>query len=297
MTVRDPVLQGLSSWRALSGLSAAQIYLASRDDHTWFVRKVATDPSGSERLQHQARKQQRAGALDVPLRVPRVLDEGTVDGRYFFDMEFVRGQDGASHLRRASLDDVRRFASVLCAHIDSAANHPPIIDVPALVDPFSALFARVTDAHNKTNGALSDDVLGRLMLGLDRIRRMGPVKPTLCHGDMTLENLVVTESGQVYAIDLLDGPAEHWWFDVAKLHQDLDGGWYQRHEDTRALPLSVVRYVSGAVQATATRHTPQWHTLHNVFLATTFVRILPYTRTPEQHRFVLDRIHHYSANL
>ena len=29
---------------------------------------------------------------------PRILDEGEIDGRYFYDMEFVRGPDGTSYL-------------------------------------------------------------------------------------------------------------------------------------------------------------------------------------------------------
>ena len=58
--------------------------------------------AASERLRGQARKQ---AAFDRELNgivcTPRILDEGEVEGRFFFDMEFVRGPDGeALQMRR-----------------------------------------------------------------------------------------------------------------------------------------------------------------------------------------------------
>ena len=78
-----------------------------------------------------------------------------------------------------------------------------------------------------------------------RCRAIGTIATTFCHGDLTLENMVIDRDGRIWLIDLLDSPLEHHWQDVAKLHQDLTGGWYLR----RVAPIarSALDFVSGAV--------------------------------------------------
>ncbi len=52
---------------------------------------------------------------------PRILDEGEIDGRYFYDMEFVRGPDGTSYLMRASYEEVTLFTDRLCTYLEEAS--------------------------------------------------------------------------------------------------------------------------------------------------------------------------------
>jgi aminoglycoside phosphotransferase (APT) family kinase protein len=288
---RDPALADLSAVRALPGLSGAQVYLVTRDDRTWFVRKVARDEAQSARLRGQAAKQQRfAAAARGTLESPKILGEGTAEGRYYFDMEFVRGTDGATHLRRASFADVVAFTDRLCSYLQIAAAEPPIGRHDGK-SSFEALYSKLCDVEKKTH-ALEPIVLSRIFLALDRLRTRGSTVPTLCHGDLTLENLVVDEEGKVWVLDLLDSPFEHWWQDVAKLHQDLSGGWYLRRQPPVAL--GVMQYVSNRLLDAASKLSDGYREIHATLVACTFVRILPYVTSDEERRFVLDRIAHFA---
>ena len=120
--LEDPLLSDAADVRALSGLSGARVVLMTRDGQRWFVRKAAADQAGSARLRRQLAKQLAFGhALDGAVRVPRVLDQGELDGRFYFDMEFVRGMDGVSYLRRASYAEVVTMAVFLVAVLRKAS--------------------------------------------------------------------------------------------------------------------------------------------------------------------------------
>jgi len=291
MSVHDPLLADVKSARLLPGLSGAQVYLVTRDGRHWFVRKGALAPSGSERLRKQAEKQKWFGdAARGTVTVPRILGEGEREGRFWFDMEFVRGSDGATFLRGATFGQVASFADKLCAYVEVAARTP--ITAPTAASHFDALYDRVCAVKRKGAG-LDDGVLGGLLFALDALRAVAGQRPTLCHGDLTLENLVVTERGELCVLDLLDAPFEHYWQDVAKLHQDLAGGWYLRKQPPIAL--GVLQYVSRRLVDVSAKLDPAYRRVHSLLVACSFVRILPYATDPEERRFVCERVAHFVA--
>jgi hypothetical protein len=80
---------------------------------------------------------------------------------------------------------------------------------------------------------------------------------------------------------------------VAKLHQDLDGGWYLRRQ--AAISRCVGEYVARQVFQTAVRLDPSYASIHCVLMAATFIRIVPYVTNAESRAFVLERVAHYSG--
>ncbi|MEZ4365364.1 MAG: phosphotransferase [Kofleriaceae bacterium] len=277
--------------RTLAGLSGAKVLLMARDDRHWFVRKLARDPGFNARLRRQMDKQvafTEAGLEEVG--APGVLDHGLHDGCFYFDMEYIRGVDGVSFLRRASYAEVIAFADRLSAYVQTIAARPPLLASRAT--PFEALYGKICDVQRRTN-ALDGETLARLFLALEALRRVGAsVRPTLCHGDFTLENCVIDDEGRLWLLDLLDAPFEHYWQDLTKLHQDLEGGWYQL--DGEPVAHSVLAYVSQRLIAAATKLDAGYLGVHAVLLACTFVRILPYVRTDAERRFVTHRIDHFA---
>lgn len=286
----DPITADAVEARQLSGLSGALVLLMTKDGRHWFVRKAAAAPENSERLRGQARKQSEFHREMSLVQTPRILDEGEVEGRYFYDMEFVRGPDGASYLNFASYDEVTRFADRLCAYLEEAAARRPLAPC-AHGSLFDALYAKLCEVQRIT-GLISADNLTRLFLSLDRMRRLVDLPRTFCHGDMTLQNMVIGPDGTIWAIDLLDSPFEHYWQDVAKLHQDLSGGWYLLQQPPVAQ--CVLDFVSRRLMQAVTRLHPDYPRLHALMVASTFVRILPYARTPADTHFVTERITYFA---
>lgn len=289
----DPVLQDAKSCHLLSGLSGALVYLLTVDGENWFVRKAAATAESSVRLKAQAHKQECFADQIPSIRVPRVLGHGERDGRFFFDMEFVRAMDGATYLRRATYGQVADLTNRLCAYLRSAAVGEPFRQTEP-VSIFETLFAKVCEVERRTS-AMGDATLGRVLYSLDSVRSAGAVTPTICHGDLTLENLMVDSAGDLWMFDLLDSPIEHYWQDVAKLHQDLTGGWYLRN-DTR-ISSGVLGYVSRRVIEEANMLDSTYRFVHRALVTASFVRILPYARTPDETQFVLDRILYLTSDL
>ena len=162
---------------------------------------------------------------------------------------------------------VTRFADHLCQYLELAAACPAIGPAGAQ-SSFEALYARVCEVQRRT-AALDHAVVARLLMALDGVRSRGPASVSLCHGDLTLENMVVGEDGTICVIDLLDPPFEHWWNDVAKLHQDLAGGWFLRHQPPVAW--SVTQHVSGRLLDRAVALSPAYGDLHATLVACNFV--------------------------
>ena len=287
----DPLVAKARHHRMLSGLSGAAVYLLTEDGTTWFVRKGATDAGSSARLRRQMAKQiafgeQMAGIV----RTPSVLAEGAVDDRYYFDMEFISGTDGASFLRQGSIPDIQGFAGTICDYLGAAS----ALRSGAQVDPYAVLHQRVSDVQARTQ-ALDADLFDRVLRLLEPMRQLGTIPETVCHGDLTLENMLIDRQGTIWLVDLLDSPIEHHWQDVAKLHQDLSGGWYLR----RVAPISrsVLSFVSRAVLDATTARDPAYAEVHWALLASTFVRILPYAQVESDRRMILERIEHFASDL
>lgn len=290
VSAHNPLLRRAVAVRSLSGISGAEIFLLTEDGRHWFVRKAAGDTEGNARLRLQAVKQ--AAFSEQPemiVRVPRILEEGEIEGRFYFDMEFIRGVDGASYLRSASLEDVKAFAERLSGYLTVAAERPAL---SPQVHPniFEAFYAKICEVQRK-DVPISDAVLAKLVLTLDRLRVLADVQPTLCHGDLTLENMVVDADGTIWVLDLLDSPFEHYWQDVAKLHQDLAGNWFFRKQ----APISryVLDYVSRRLMQAVVALHEIYPEIHSLLVACTFARILPYSRTRDEAAFVVERLEYF----
>jgi aminoglycoside phosphotransferase (APT) family kinase protein len=292
----DPIVHDAVRVRTLTGFSGACIYLISVDGLHWFVRKAAKTAADSARLQLQLQKQERfrVALADNPqfrIRVPALLSSGTRDGRFFFDMEFVRGTDAASYLGRATFTEVEQYTAQLGNYFRHAAASASLLPTVVATTVAQALVHKLRDVQAKT-AAISETDYATIDSGLSQLDALQPTQPTLCHGDFTLENLVVTEQG-ICALDWLDAPYEHWWFDIAKLHQDLSGAWYQR-KHTR-ISLGITDYISQHLLAVADAIDPNYRTVHNTMMSMNFARILPYCQSDQDKQLVLARVHHFAS--
>ena len=61
---------------------------------------------------------------------------------------------------------------------------------------------------------------------------------TMCHGDLTLENIIVKD-GQLYFIDFLDSFYDCWIMDISTLLQDVQTLWAYRNDENMDINTSL----------------------------------------------------------
>jgi aminoglycoside phosphotransferase len=272
----------------LSGFSGARVLLIREGTSRAFIRKITATPAGNARLQAQAIKQKlTAGLLDGCAATPRILGEGYEGELYYFDMDYIHGLDGISFLRTASFPAIGRFTEKLCESLERFAS----LQEPDLqVSPRESALAKCVEilGFMPLADARSHRSVARLMEAIKTAAMPEMVAVTACHGDMTLENIVVTEAGEIVFIDLLDTFFNHWTADIAKLDQDLKAGWYMRK--SQPLPLGVVSYVRKSLATLAETLSADSPHFIALVVCIHLARILPYAKVFDDRQFVLDRL-------
>jgi aminoglycoside phosphotransferase len=206
----------------LTGHSGARLQLFASANPP-FVRKRAADAARSARLRAQAAKISWAASHGID--VPAIIGDGEQDGVYYFDMEYMPAES-ASHAAIAGehTDWPRVFGAL--AGLLRALRATEAGEIPA------AAFAgklRAIEAASVANG-LSAPLAARLapLIGSLAARDWRGIPSSACHGDLTLENILLGPGKRVTFIDFDVPEPSSWQLDIAKLFQDLTGQWCLR---------------------------------------------------------------------
>jgi hypothetical protein len=123
------------------------------------------------------------------------------------------------------------------------------------------------------------------------------IPSSACHGDLTLENLLLGQDRVPVFIDCDEPFASSHWLDLAKLCQDVDGHWclrqlYLMSPQAPALLNAVERLhrFGPHLRALAERVAPGFESRRRQLTALNLFRTLPYTRDEHQIAFVLGRM-------
>ena len=216
--------------KELSGYSGCLVSLY-RDKENYFVRKEAKDRSYNKRLEQQIKKQKEYfSIINKPFEVPQILKEGfNSQGLYFVDMEYIEGENYIEYINNLEIEEIKKCALKLIEILKFFNKNKQNETNPNI---WEVLF-------NKINSILREDIDNIKLINYfynflaDNKNEIGQIKITECHGDMTLENILVNRSGDIYLIDFLDSFCDSVYFDIAKIYQDLNYKWYKikKNED------------------------------------------------------------------
>ncbi len=202
----------------LKGYSGCKILLVDAPEKS-FIRKISSDCAYNERLLKQCRKQSMCGFG----KTPRVFGSGYVDGLFFFDMQYVRGATLAEYL----LQVPATYLKATVEKIYSAAAHGYCVGGNnGICAEIQTSIRGKIESLRRLQSAYAN--LTEVLEYLDSLSWSG-IRVGDCHGDMTLENIIVDSAGEFYMIDFLDSFAESPVVDIAKILQDIFLRWSYRY--------------------------------------------------------------------
>jgi hypothetical protein len=286
--LNHPALAGFSEVVPLSGFSGAEVVLLRTPAGSLFVRKAGRDAATSVVLRRQAVRQRwLQTAVAGSANVPEVVDEGEIEGLYYFDMPFIASRDAVSFLSTATFDDLGEFAQRIESLMAALARTGP---EPGGARPPTkeALLGKLDEISARTGGRFAEvlEPLRGATAALDTL--VGPSGATAAHGDLTFENILVGRRGQLWLIDTIDSPFDHYWVDWSKLFQECEGRWHAHRG--RAISTSVTWWLRNRWLRAAASLSPDYPSRHYVFLALTFARILPYALSDRDRSYVAGRV-------
>lgn len=284
--------------RPLCGHSGARVVLHS-DGRDSFVRKTAAGPAASARLKAQADKQHSFWMFGLPF--PRVRAQACdTAGTGSFDMNYIPGRTIADAVLNGGTFDpasvVKAVERLMGLFTLGAGDELP-----------SSLFEeKIREVADRLAGAVDDPGLrhafgdcARLLAACDW--RGIPESP--CHGDLTLENILLTAGKSIAFIDCDVPFASSYWLDFGKLFQDIDGHWCIRvlygpdgssvHRLNAAQKLDALgarlRQLAAALDGRLAGRLPQ-------LAALGLFRAIPYAQSDAVRAFLCRRIAHVLEN-
>jgi aminoglycoside phosphotransferase (APT) family kinase protein len=290
-----PILQTApveATERKLAGHSGARVVLHSNGRDS-FVRKTAASAAASARLKAQADKQHAFWMFGLPF--PKVRGQ-TVDaaGVGSFDMNYIPGRTIADAVINSGPFDPFAVAKAVerLMWLVSAQRGAPIE-----TDIFKAKIAEVT---RRMVGEIGDrQLLEAIQVCARQLskRDWSAIPETPSHGDLTLENILLTTGKSIAFIDCDDAFVSSFWLDFGKLFQDIDGHWCIRAlyaagtESVRRLNASQTleklglhfRRLAAEMDADLPSRLPQ-------LAALGLFRAIPYAHTDSVRFFLCDRI-------
>ena len=265
----------------LGGHSGCKILLNEEDDGVNYVRKISKDKDYNSRLKKQCEKQVsffNTGSI----KTPKVFRSGFDNaGLFYFDMEYVQGITLAEYIRNMEIGKVRALVNTMVENIGLDVDRLGTYDPnPVFMQKFNEVEKKITEKH-----AVFDKALELL-----RTHDWSAFLPSFCHGDMTLENIII-KNDELYLIDFLDSFYDSYLLDFGTLLQDIQVMWSYR-KDTKADMNLVLRLIVFRDLLIDTIREKDGGLVKEVYYAMLqkLIRIVPYTKDEQTYQFLVDRV-------
>ena len=184
--------------KELHGFSGNQILLMQKHDKL-FVRKIGNISRNIERMQF----------LSAEYPLPQLY---TVSKK-MIDMEYLHGLDIKTYLKTNNYEKLLEF---LLSILDKLSSN-------AVDKDYTETYIKKLQEVSFYEMPFTREQL------LERLPKVLP--SSNYHGDLTLENIIFTADRGFFLIDCATIEYDSYIFDIAKLRQDLELGWFTRKDN------------------------------------------------------------------
>jgi hypothetical protein len=264
------------------GYSGAEVIINSTENK---VTKTALVGSSILKYQHDV-LQYLYIKLNENLRVPKVLGFSSRNGIDTLDLEIVRGVT-LYHLFRSG--DISRAKSVIntlwYSWSDKLLKNDLITASFTYLDldksNFQEKIKRIKNVASRMGIAQEESVI----ICFKNVSYIENFSPTYCHGDFTIENVIVSEDN-LYLIDFIPSPFPCVEQDLSKLVQDGIAGWAGRLDSEGSFNFELFLVIDKLVRDSERMRIVNMSTLQSLSFLT-MLRILPYiTNDSEKIRWL-----------
>jgi len=261
----------------LIGYSGCLLQIIKTDGH-FSVRKQANTDAYNCRLRMQCAKQKWYHRYSTSsVATPRITNYGYLDQLFYFDMDFIYCKNLSEMLPFLPTRTIYTLIEKLFQHINTIAKRQEGDACQTFQNKIGNLCRSVPM-----------DSLKKECFSLLKNYDFSTVEKSICHGDLTLENILVTEDYSLFLIDFLDSFYNSYLIDLAKLFQDLELGWAYRNKSndtTREIRLLIAK---NYLQKQILDMPDGEHRIATVYhiLLLNILRIYPYTNATKTLEFL-----------
>lgn len=275
----------------LNGYSGFRVLLYKNRDGVDIIRKQAAERSQNERVKKQYEKHLFFQDLNSQLySVPEVLGaRESSDGLFYYEYKFVEGTSLIHFINNSSMENIRlvcdNILNILSEFRSQNSYFEPIEPEARF---FYSLYQKIT--NNLRLCRLETETENKLLKGLQKFREHG--EKTACHGDFSLDNIIVDKNKNLWLIDFLDLFYPHYFFDISKMFQCIDGGWCELKYGI-ALPPNKLVFIRNYLLEKIHAADSSYREHHDFLLAFVFLRILPYAKSENDRKIIEEKIKYF----
>lgn len=268
----------------LGGHSGCQIFLVENEDGTVYVRKISKNIEYNERLEKQCKKQKlyRNGLV----KSPKVLNQGfNEEGLFYFDMEYIQGVTLAEYIKTVEIGKVKGLVKTLVKSL------VPNVDIIVSREQKEVIQDIFINKLNSLRQSIQFDnaVIDEAIIMLEN-HDWSKIVPSSCHGDMTLENIII-KNDCLYLIDFLDSFYDSWFIDVATLMQDVQVMWSYRFMDEISMNIVLRLIVFRDLLLDEIKQINSSYIIEIYYsLLQKLIRIYPYVRDKSTYKFLNEKV-------
>lgn len=203
----------------IQGHSGCQIKVFE-DDGNYFVAKKTQDINYIPRLKKQHNKHKEFKSSFDTIQTPEISGYIETPKAYSYFMKYIQGEDAIAFLERATIKDIESFSQNLITFLTESFNKAKNTLFPTM-ECRKKLDAIGQELH--ANNPFCKP-LAHLYKLLDRLTST-QLPIGLCHGDLTLSNMIINQKTEITVFDFLDSFVESPIIDIAKLFQDTRHHW------------------------------------------------------------------------
>ena len=248
-----------------------------------YILKESLTNYDSERLKKQIVKQETIQGSNYNIKTPKIITKEK--SRYM--MEYVKSYDMINYMNIIDIHSLKSIMNNIIKLVNTFIKDSQMIVIDRLIvtNKIDSIKLNLQRFHKNSIVIQSLDYLRENISILEKTIPVG-----ICHGDLTLSNMLVDYNHDLYLIDFLDDFINTPIFDIIKLRQDLKykyvleiyNGIYDKIKIEQ-----IFKYFDGLISNEYERY----NLYFKYFDIMNFLRILQYSKNSNLDNYLLKTIH------